>query len=73
LAWDWRLSQLQRLYHQAGVFDKAHRLVEKHRQRAEKIADEVEPEPLRALLYYLVDSVLDHHAAPPPPQLTTIH
>jgi geranylgeranyl pyrophosphate synthase len=72
-AWDWRLSQLQRLYHQAGVFDKAHRLVEKHRQRAEKIADEVEPEPLRALLYYLVDSVLDHHAAPPPPQLTTIH
>jgi hypothetical protein len=25
------------------------------------------------LLYYLVDSVLDHHVAPPPPQLTTIH
>jgi geranylgeranyl pyrophosphate synthase len=72
-AWDQRLAQLQRLYHEAGVFDKAHRLVEKHRQRAEKIADEVEPEPLRALLYYLVDSVLDHHAAPPPPQLTTIH
>lgn len=71
--WDQRLAQLQRLYHEAGVFDKAHRLVEKHRQRAEKIADEVEPEPLRALLYYLVDSVLDHHAAPPPPQLTTIH
>lgn len=71
--WDQRLAQLQHLYHEAGVFDKAHRLVEKHRQRAEKIADEVEPEPLRALLYYLVDSVLDYHAAPPPPQLTTIH
>lgn len=71
--WEQRLAQLQLLYHEAGVFEKAYRLVEKHRQRAEKIADEVEPEPLRALLYYLVDSVLDHHAAPPPPRLTSIH
>jgi geranylgeranyl pyrophosphate synthase len=68
---DARLARIRDLYNQAGVFDKAHRLVDKHRERAEKIADEVEPEELRALLYYLIDSVLDH--APPEPEvLTTI-
>jgi geranylgeranyl pyrophosphate synthase len=68
------LARVRRLYEEAGVFDKAHRLVEKHRERAEKIADEVEPEELRALLYYLIDSVLDH-ARPEAevPVLTTIH
>lgn len=54
-----RLAQVRRLYDQGGVFDKAQRLIEKHRQRAEKIADEIQPEELRALLYYLIDSVLD--------------
>ena len=42
------------------MFEKASRLIEKHQERAEKIADEIEPEELRALLYYLIDSVLDH-------------
>jgi geranylgeranyl pyrophosphate synthase len=69
-----RLARVRALYQEAGVFDKAARLIEKHRERAEKIADELEPEDLRALLYYLIDSVLDHQpeAAPPPPVLTTI-
>jgi geranylgeranyl pyrophosphate synthase len=68
-----RLARVRELYRQAGVFDKAHRLIEKHRERAEKIADELEPEELRALLYYLIDSVLDHaQPTEPPPVLTTI-
>jgi geranylgeranyl pyrophosphate synthase len=54
------LARVRELYEEAGVFEKAHRLIDKHRERAEKIADEIRPEELRALLYYLVDSVLDH-------------
>jgi geranylgeranyl diphosphate synthase, type II len=67
-----RLARVRQLYQQAGVFEKAGRLIEKHRERAEKIADNIEPEELRSLLYYLIDSVLDHAAAPPVTVLTTI-
>jgi geranylgeranyl pyrophosphate synthase len=67
-----RLARVRDFYHQAGVFEKASRLVEKHRERAEKVADEIQPEELRALLYYLIDSVLDHSPAPTPPVLTAI-
>jgi geranylgeranyl pyrophosphate synthase len=66
-----KLSRVHELYNQAGVFEKANRLIDKHRERAEKIADEMEPEELRALLYYLIDSVLDH-APPEPAALSTI-
>ncbi len=66
-----RVSRVRDLYNQAGVFEKAHRLIDKHRDRAEKIADRVEPEELRALLYYLIDSVLDH-APSEPAALSTI-
>jgi len=69
---DSRLARVRELYHEAGVFDKASRLIDKHRERAEKIADEIEPEELRALLYYLIDSVLDHAQPASPPALTTI-
>ncbi len=68
------LARVRELYEEAGVFEKAMRLVEKHQERAEKIADEIEPEELRALLYYLIDSVLDHARpeASPPAVLTAI-
>lgn len=67
------LERVRQLYTEAGVFEKASRLIEKHQERAEKIADEIEPEELRALLYYLIDSVLDHAPAEsPPPVLATI-
>lgn len=59
----WRVDRVRRLYDQAGVFDKAARLVDKYRERAEAVADEIEPEELRRLLYYLIDTVLDQ---PPP-------
>lgn len=54
-----RVNRVRQLYNQAGVFDKAIRLVEKHQDRAEAIADEIQPEALRRLLYYLVDTVLE--------------
>ncbi|MDX1948500.1 MAG: polyprenyl synthetase family protein [Pirellulaceae bacterium] len=68
-----RLARVRALYEEAGVFDKANRLIEKHQERAEKVADEIQPEELRALLYYLIDSVLDHAQPAAKPQLITIH
>jgi geranylgeranyl pyrophosphate synthase len=55
----YRINRVRQLYEQADVFEKAHRLVDKHQQRAESIADEIEPEELRRLFYYLIDSVLE--------------
>jgi geranylgeranyl pyrophosphate synthase len=54
-----RVERVRRLYQQADVFEKAHRLVDKHQQRAEAVADEIQPEPLRRLMYYLIDTVLE--------------
>ncbi len=55
------IARVRWLFEQAQVFDKAEKLVEKYRARTEAIADEVEPEDLRLLLYYLVDNVLGRH------------
>lgn len=54
-----RVQRVRQFYRAANVFEKAQRLVDKHQERAEAIADEIEPDELRRLLYYLVDSVLD--------------
>jgi geranylgeranyl pyrophosphate synthase len=59
------IARVRRLFTQAQVFDKADKLVEKYRARAEAIADEVEPTELRELLYFLVDTVLDRQLPPP--------
>lgn len=66
-----RVARVRALYEEAGAFDNARRLVEKHRQRAESIADAIEPEPLRRLLRYLVDSVIrtDESSGTPPAQV----
>jgi geranylgeranyl pyrophosphate synthase len=66
------LARVRELYEEAGVFEKASRLIEKHQERAEKVADAIEPEELRAVLYYLIDSVLDHARPQPIPVLTNI-
>jgi geranylgeranyl pyrophosphate synthase len=65
-----RVARVRELYQQAGVFDKAQRLIDKHQERAEKIADELQPEELRRLFYYLIDSVLDgaHPQTTTPPK-----
>lgn len=59
-----RLSRVEYYYRQADVFDKANALVDKYQERAERIADETQPESLRRLLYYLVDTVLERPAEP---------
>jgi geranylgeranyl pyrophosphate synthase len=62
------LERVRRLFEKAQVFDKADKLVDKYRARAEASADEVEATELRELLYYLVDSVLDRQEPAPAPE-----
>ncbi|MAI73461.1 MAG: polyprenyl synthetase [Rhodopirellula sp.] len=61
-----RLRQVRKLYEQAGVFETALKLVDKHQARAEKVADEIDVEELRRLLYFLVDTVLERPELPTP-------
>ncbi|MEX2138148.1 MAG: polyprenyl synthetase family protein [Pirellulales bacterium] len=58
------VARVRGLYQEAGVFEKASRLVDKYRQRAEAVADEIQPDELRQLLYYLIDTVLAEDAQP---------
>ncbi|HZU38021.1 MAG TPA: polyprenyl synthetase family protein, partial [Gemmataceae bacterium] len=59
------LFRVRQLFTRASVFDKAEKLIEKSRARAEAVADEIEPPALRELLYYLVDTVLDRTTETP--------
>lgn len=52
------LAAIGALYQQAGVFDQALALVEKHRRRAHAIAEDASSPPLVRLLHYLADAVL---------------
>lgn len=53
-----KVIALRQFFERHNVFEKADALVEKSRARAESIADEIQPEPLRQLLYFLCDTVL---------------
>jgi geranylgeranyl pyrophosphate synthase len=53
------VRRVRHLYREAGVFEKALRLVDVHQERAEAIADAIQPEDLRRLFYYLIDAVLE--------------
>lgn len=68
-----RVAEVRRLYQAAGVFEKANRLIEKHQERAEAVADGLQSEELRALLYYLIDSVLDSPRPQPAPVPAVLH
>ena len=61
-----RVLRVRQLYHQADVFETAMQLVDKHQARAEQVADEIRPESLRRLLYFLVDTVLERPELPSP-------
>lgn len=61
-----RVSRLRRVFEECGVFDKADALVDKCRSKAEGLADEVQNEKLRQLLYFLVDTVLATEDEPAP-------
>ena len=67
-----RVARVRQFYRNAGVFDKAHQLVDKYQERAERIADETEPESLRRLLYYLVDTVLERPSESEPSLVTEL-
>jgi geranylgeranyl diphosphate synthase, type II len=61
-----RIATAHRLYRTAGVFETAMRLVDKHQERAEAVAEKIESEPLRRLFFFLIDTVLERptEAAP---------
>jgi len=68
-----QVAEVRRLYGSVAVFDKADRLVDKYQQRAEAVADDVEPDELRRLLYYLVDTVLERPAEGAPPAIVDLN
>ncbi|MFY8202315.1 MAG: hypothetical protein ACOVLE_16685, partial [Pirellula staleyi] len=53
-----RVSVAKQLFEKARVFEQAEKLIDRHRERAVEIAMAIEPEPLRRLFHYLVDTVL---------------
>ncbi len=62
------VERIHQLYQLNEVFSKGQKRVEKFRARAEALADEVESEDFRRLLYFLVDSVLEKFEAPQTPE-----
>ena len=63
------LDSVRRLYAKLKVFDKAEKMIEKFRAKAEALADDVTPTELRELLYYLIDTVLTREAPAAAPDL----
>lgn len=61
-----RLAELRAIFERQGAFDKAEALVDKSRARAEAIADDVQPDALRQLLYFFVDTILADEGDPNP-------
>jgi geranylgeranyl pyrophosphate synthase len=60
-----RVGRVRQLYQGAGVFEQAHRLVDKHHERAAEVAQTFRPDELRRLLFYLMDMVLDRPSEHP--------
>ncbi len=65
------VERVRAIYFCTKVFDKADALIEKFRAKCESLADEVQCEPFRELLYYLVDSVLERVTLPAEPVSTS--
>ncbi len=53
-----RISVSLELFTKARVFEQAEKLIDRHRERAVEIAMAIEPEPLKRLFHYLIDTVL---------------
>ncbi len=73
---DYRLARVRQIYQQAGVFDKACRLVDKYELRAQEVADQLQPAQLQRLFGYLIEAVLDRPDDPvlglESPEVTTL-
>ena len=53
-----RIAISRELFTKARVFEQAEKLIDRHRDRAIEIAMAIEPEPLKRLFHYLIDTVL---------------
>lgn len=53
-----RVAVARELFTKSRVFEQAEKLIDKHRERAVEIASAIEPEPLKRLFHYLIDTVL---------------
>ncbi len=65
-----RITRVEQLYRQARVFEQAHRLIDKHEQRALEMVGSLESEALQRILLYLVDTVLERNESPAPTLVT---
>jgi geranylgeranyl diphosphate synthase type II len=54
-----RVAKARELMEKGRVFEQAEKLIEKHRERSLEVAKSIEPESLRRLMLYLIDTVLD--------------
>jgi geranylgeranyl pyrophosphate synthase len=61
-------TRIRQYFSKAGAFDKALAMVDGHRRVAEELADELQPEALRRLARYLIESVLEPPATTSPPR-----
>lgn len=61
-----RIGKLRRIFTNCGAFETAEGLVEKSRERSEALADAVESDEIRQLLYFFVDSILSEEGEPTP-------
>ncbi len=61
-----RFGKLRRIFTQCGAFEKAEGLVHKSRERSESLADSIESDEIRQLLYFFVDSILAEEGEPTP-------
>lgn len=59
-----RVDRLRILFNSCDVFDKAETLVERSRERAEVIVEEIEDEKVQALLRFFVETVLAQDEGP---------
>lgn len=66
-----RIVRVEQLYRQANVFEQAHRLIDKHEQRALEAAAEIDSDAMQRLLLYLVDTVLER-SGPAEPQVVAM-
>ena len=53
-----RVALARNLFTKARVFEQAEKLIDRHRERAVEVAMGIEPEPLKRLFHYLIDTVL---------------
>ena len=61
-----RVEQLREILRSCGVFEKADTLVERCRERAVALVEEVDSQPIRDLLQFFLETVLSTDTGPTP-------